>query len=64
MVGPVAIRAKDEFEQAKSAYELMRSAVAMAERCELCAAAMITDGYCPDCKVTYRNGQRVEAENR
>ncbi len=60
MVGNVALQEKSDFEQAAKAFDVFQEAVRTLKRCEFCAIAMVIDGRCPTCKVTYRNGARLE----
>jgi hypothetical protein len=61
MVGNVAFKVRDDFEPAAKAYGVLCEAVRTLKRCESCAVAMVLDGHCPFCKLTYRNGAKVEA---
>ena len=38
---------------------LLALALETVERCELCAAAMVIDGNCPKCRVSYRDRNKV-----
>lgn len=49
--------ARGETEAVQDELALVARAVETAARCELCAAAMVLDGTCPACRLTYRNGQ-------
>jgi hypothetical protein len=39
--------------------EILDQAIATTQRCELCAAAMVIDGYCPKCRLTYKCGRAL-----
>ncbi|HEY3242578.1 MAG TPA: hypothetical protein VGM03_04425 [Phycisphaerae bacterium] len=61
--GIVANRVFDDqrdFEDARRYYEVLRSAVHEAARCESCAMAMICDSRCPVCHIVYKDGKPVE----
>ncbi len=62
MIGNVAIHDRADFEHASNAYRRLLDAVQLADRCEMCAVAMMSDGMCTRCKKTYKNGQVVQAE--
>ena len=38
---------------------VLAHALETVERCELCAAAMVVDGNCPTCRVSYRGGEKI-----
>ena len=57
MVGHVALADKRHYEPAAREAEILVRAIALAEKCELCAAAMVLDGKCPRCKIEYKDGQ-------
>lgn len=59
IAGLTAISDRREFEKLARAYELLLAAVDLSAQCEMCAAAMVADGYCPDHRVKYRDGTRV-----
>jgi hypothetical protein len=60
IVGPVAMQDREHFDQAAEAYEIVRAALRMMERCQTCAVAMVLDGYCPDCKIQYQKGKPLQ----
>ena len=64
MVGNVAITDAADYAKATKAYDLLILAVRTLARCELCAVAIILDGWCGDCKVSYRDGKRVPEKRR
>ncbi len=43
---------------ALAAYKTIGKAVVTAKKCESCAVAMVTDGTCADCKVSFKNGKK------
>jgi hypothetical protein len=57
MLSGVEVDGRAAFEQADRAYHVLLEAVKAAERCETCAAAMVADGRCPRCQLTYRDGR-------
>ena len=59
MVGNVAFQDKEMFEQASKEYRKLLAAVEIARRCEICAVALFTDGKCPTCKKTYKDGKEI-----
>ena len=62
MVGNVAIRDRADYEHAARAYQRLLEAVRVAESCEMCAVALMSDGTCTRCKKSYMNGKLVQAE--
>jgi hypothetical protein len=66
-LGIVGNRAFDDERDVKDAqryYDVLKSALKTAERCENCAMAMIADSRCPDCHVTYKDGKPVEGSGK
>ena len=61
IAGLTAVDDRREFEALSRAYEVLLAAVAMSDRCETCAAAMVADGYCPVHRARYREGERTPA---
>ena len=59
MVGNIAFPGKEGFEQASEPYRVFLAAVEVAKNCEWCAGAMVFDGTCPVCKISYRDGKGV-----
>lgn len=49
--------ARREPEAVAEELRLLAVAVQTAERCELCAAAMVIDGFCPRCRLSYEDGR-------
>lgn len=61
-MGFVANRAfadKDAYEQARSAHKTLHLAAKASGKCEGCAVAMVTDGTCSACKVSFKDGKMV-----
>jgi len=61
MVGQVAIRKREDFDQAVKALRVFIVANEAAPRCEYCAVAIITDTECPVCKIGYMDGKALGA---
>jgi len=47
------------FDELAKAYTILLAAVDMSRKCEPCAGAIITDGYCAVHRVKYDGGQPV-----
>lgn len=56
MVGNVLHKSKESFETAKQARTILVSAAK--SKCETCAVAMVTDGTCESCKLTFKDGEK------
>jgi len=52
--------ARGEPEAVQAELRVVERAIAESARCELCAAAMVLDGTCPVCRISYREGTAVE----
>jgi len=61
MLGRVAAKDRQGYERAVRAIEVLQEANKAAERCEYCAAAIVTDTECPMCRVTYKDGKPLPA---
>jgi hypothetical protein len=57
MVGHVAIDRRADYEAVAAEYEILLEAIDRASTCEACAVAMVFDGTCPRCGLTYRDGE-------
>jgi len=55
-VGNVRFEDRATFAVAAQQLEVFFNAREAAQRCELCATAMILDAWCPFCRVSYRDG--------
>ena len=64
MVGNVEIRNREDFQVAAMEYDKLLKAREAVLRCEMCAVAMIYDGTCPSCKITYKDGKPVKAQSK
>lgn len=62
MVGSVAIRDRQAYERAAGAVGIVKAASEMAERCEHCAMAMVTDTQCPVHRIAYKDGKPVDPQ--
>lgn len=49
---------KEVYTRAVSAYKTIVKAIGKAAKCEACAVAMVTDGKCPTCKVSFKDGKK------
>ena len=59
IAGDFAVDDRQEFSELERAYNILLSAVEMSSRCETCAGAIITDGYCAVHHVKYEGGRPV-----
>ncbi len=59
MVGQVAIRNRQDFDQTVKALRIFIVANEAASRCKYCAVAIITDTECPVCKIHYQDGRAL-----
>ncbi len=57
LVGTVFFDKRQIFDDTSDALDILRAAIREAERCELCGCAMVYDGTCPDCNITYLRGR-------
>lgn len=53
--------ARGERDAVQDELSLLATAVGTVERCELCAAAMVLDGTCPKCRLSYQDGRASPA---
>lgn len=58
-IGAVALKDRQEFEEAVGAADILRAANGDAARCDRCAVARITDTECPYCRIRYREGKPI-----
>ena len=49
----------DLYEAARVAFATLTEAAKVAQKCEACAIAMVTDGKCDKCKVSFKNGKKT-----
>lgn len=52
-------KGKESYDAALAAYKTISSAATLAKKCEACAIAMVTDGTCDSCKVSYKGGKKT-----
>jgi hypothetical protein len=64
MIGNVAISSRQAYEHVVEAIRILQLANAEAQRCEHCAAAIVTDTECPLCRIRYKNGKAVARRPR
>lgn len=60
MVGCFAFSDKAAYDKAVTALNTLKEAMKAADKCEGCAVAMVTDGKCAKCNVSYKGGKKVE----
>ena len=61
IAGYFAVDDRQEFDDLAQAYALLLAAVEKSTQCEICAGAMITNGYCSTHRLHYKNGAPVAA---
>ena len=61
MVENVAIDDWEAWQRLEKAIALVELANARSTVCETCAVAMVTDGLCPYCRITYKDGKAVSS---
>ena len=59
MVASLMFKDKEDFKFAKKADTILAKAVKTAAKCEGCAVAMVSDGTCDGCKVSFKDGKKV-----
>lgn len=59
VVGDRVFKDKDSYKKSLMAQELIERAAKAADKCEGCAVAMVTDGECEHCKITFKDGKPV-----
>jgi hypothetical protein len=52
-------RGKESYDAALAAHQTLANAIELAKKCVGCAVALVTDGTCPSCKVTYKDGKKT-----
>ena len=57
MLGNVAIKNREEFEQGAKVFERFLAAMEILKTCEMCAAASMFDGKCPKCRLEFKDGK-------
>ena len=61
MLGNVVVKEEKGYEEASQALRRLRIALLHLGECESCAVAMFTNGMCPHCRLSYKDGKRVNA---
>jgi len=64
IAGSFALDDRREFDELANAYTILLAAVDMSRKCETCAGAIITDGYCAVHRVKYDGGRPVSGTPR
>lgn len=62
LVGNRAFNDKQDYANAVRARKILLMAAKAAEKRPSCAVAMVTDGECATCKVSFKNGMKVVSE--
>ena len=63
MVGNVSIGDRAAFDQAYGEFRRLLLAISHLDGCESCAVARFTNGMCPWCRISYRDGRPVSDES-
>lgn len=58
MIGNIAISNPEEFDRATKAFQKLLLALEILPKCEWCAVALFSDGFCTTCKASYKAGQK------
>lgn len=61
-LGRWALHDRGEFDDLVHEMRILELANAAAQRCEHCAAAIVTDTECPFCRIRYRDGNSMPAD--
>jgi hypothetical protein len=56
IAGHLAFSDRQAFSEFQKAYQRLLDAIEVSARCEMCAAAMVADGYCPTHHLKYKDG--------
>ncbi len=62
MIGHVAVKDREVYERLAVDYEILIRANERSATCESCAAAMVLDGTCGRCNVSYRGGKPAPSQ--
>ncbi|MEE8170493.1 MAG: hypothetical protein V3T70_08095 [Phycisphaerae bacterium] len=57
-VSGMAFKGKKHFESASAAMTTLKTAAKA--KCTACAVAMVTDGTCKDCKISFKDGEKLK----
>ncbi|MCP4246979.1 MAG: hypothetical protein GY778_08005 [bacterium] len=55
-----AFKSKENYDAALAAHKTLAKAAKTSKKCEACAVAMVTDGACKHCNVSYKDGSVVQ----
>ena len=64
LVGNRAFTDKQAYSHAVAARKVLLAAAKTAEKCPACAVAMVSDGTCSACKVSFKDGQKVSDKSK
>lgn len=64
LVGNRAFKDKQAYTHAVAARKVLLAAAKTAEKCPNCAVAMVSDGTCSACKVSFKDGQKVSDKSK
>lgn len=59
VVAGMMFKDQEDFTSAKKAGTILARAIEAYQKCEGCAIAMVSDGTCEHCKVSFKGGERV-----
>ena len=59
MLGSTAVTDRTDFAHAAKAYQRLLAAIQLLSKCETCAIAMMSDGSCLKCQVSYLSGKKI-----
>jgi hypothetical protein len=62
LVGNHKYTDKKVYEEAAAAKVVLVKATEASKKCVPCAVAMVTDGTCAECKITYKDGKPVKGQ--
>ena len=64
LVGNRAFKDKQGYTRAAAARKVLLAAAKTAEKCPNCAVAMVSDGTCSVCKVSFKDGKKVSDKSK
>lgn len=59
-VGERMFKGEENYKAALVAHKTLTKAASTAKKCEACAVAMVTDGTCEHCKVSFKDGKATD----
>jgi len=62
MIGPYRFTDRAQYESALRARRVVEIAIQRLPTCEVCAAAIVMDGYCSRCRIQYEAGRNAGSE--